>query len=138
MKYRAWKFDGEYSHMITSAQGVITAIKNCYNNEGITEGTTGYHYVDTAPKPKKYILMQYIGLNDLYGIEIYDRDIVRFEDRESTQVGIVKKDCYQFYIEGITSSKRFSFDDFANTKEGTAAVEVIGNPFENPEFLKVA
>lgn len=87
LKYRAWKNDGEYSRMITSKQGVFTAIKNCYDNEGIGEETTGYHYVDTSPNPNKYVLMQFTGLRDKNDVAIFEGDIVRIFDNEETDFG---------------------------------------------------
>lgn len=137
IKYRTWKNAGEYSYMITSPQGVVTAIKNCYDDEGITEGTTGFHYVDIAPKPERFILMQFIGLEDLKGNEIFEGDIVKHSDGENSYIGAVVRDCYQFYIDGIEPNDSYSFDNIADTAECKAAVEVIGNIYENPEFLEL-
>ena len=84
-----------------------------------------------------YILMQYTGLKDKNGKEIYEGDIVRtyheFEEdyRESFEtIGIVKFSSGCFWINGGGYSilQHFHYND--NQRE------VIGNIYENKELLK--
>jgi uncharacterized phage protein (TIGR01671 family) len=129
IKFRAWINDGEYSRMVTSDQAVFTALRHCYNKTGIGEGTTGYHYVDNSPKPDKYILMQYTGLKDKNGVEIYEGDVVRGRQTFTTApttpsevVAVVE------YSERNTSCLSLGGSIYQ--------YEVIGNIYENPELLK--
>ena len=70
----------------------------------------------------RMIPMQYTGLKDKNGKEIYEGDIVSNNLKEQ---GIVK-------WEGIG----FDWgDDFSKGKGDTDEIEVIGNIYENPELL---
>ena len=92
-------------------------------------------------------LMQYTGLHDESGKEIYEGDIVRFKHRDITIMAPVKYgewqeskcdeyDCphYGYYID-------YKWDNYC---ENTGfdlyekIVEVVGNIYENPELLKGA
>ncbi|WP_430619629.1 YopX family protein [Enterococcus sp. DIV0183] len=82
------------------------------------------------------ILMQSTGLKDKNGVEIFEGDIVQYRDGEYSYLGIVKRDCYQFFIDGIEPDDNYGFIDVSNTFDGTSSLEVIGNIHENPELLE--
>ncbi|RSU11624.1 hypothetical protein CBF29_07870 [Vagococcus elongatus] len=82
------------------------------------------------------ILMQSTGLKDKNGVEIYEGDIVKFEDGAYSYAGTVEKDDYYFYIQGIYPETAYSFNDVADTSNHTADLVVIGNIYENPELLE--
>jgi uncharacterized phage protein (TIGR01671 family) len=70
------------------------------------------------------VLMQYTGLKDKNGVEIYEGDIVRFLD-----------------IDGVDSVTEVEFREggfypFAPDFIHWCNVEVIGNIYENPELLE--
>lgn len=81
-------------------------------------------------------LMQSTGLKDLKGVEIFEGFAVYHEEGEFSYKGIVRKDKYYFYIEGIGINDSFSFDDVSDTRTGEADLVVIGNIYENPELLE--
>lgn len=83
-------------------------------------------------------LMQSTGLKDKNGVEVFQGDVVIHEEGEYSYKGIVLKDKYYFYIEGVNINDSFSFDDISNTLIGEADLEVIGNIYENPELLEQA
>ena len=93
-------------------------------------------YMTATRKFDDMIIMQYTGLKDKNGVEIYEGDVVKQVAGEYSYIGAVEKDCYQFYIDGIDSLVAYSFDDVADTSNCTADLEVIGNIHENPELLK--
>ncbi|MGH1772089.1 YopX family protein [Enterococcus casseliflavus] len=84
------------------------------------------------------VLMQSTGLKDKNGAEVFQGDVVVHEEGEYSYKGIVLKDKYYFYIEGVNINDSFSFDDISNTLIGEADLEVIGNIHENPELLEKA
>lgn len=100
-------------------------------------------YRKTLPELKSYhvrnvVLMQSTGLKDKNGVEVFQGDVVVHEEGEYSYKGIVLKDKYYFYIEGVNINDSFSFDDISNTLIGETDLEVIGNIYENPELLEQA
>lgn len=73
------------------------------------------------------VLMQFTGLLDKNGKEIYEGDIVRAD----THVGQVVYGNYAFFVKDFWDS---SFDDPADAFS-EATFEVIGNIYETPELL---
>lgn len=84
------------------------------------------------------VIMQSTGLKDKNGVEIFESDIVQYRDGEYSYLGIVKRDCYQFFIDGIEPDDNYDFIDVSNTFDGTSSLEILGNIHENPELLEVA
>lgn len=72
-----------------------------------------------------YILMQYTGLRDRHGKEIYEGDIVR----SSAEIVLVEWRGEMWTEEGFITG-------FSELFEGANCYEIIGNVYENPELLK--
>ncbi|HFE9853041.1 TPA: YopX family protein, partial [Enterococcus faecalis] len=70
---------------------------------------------------------QSTGLKDKNGVEIFEGDIVQYRDGEYSYLGIVKRDCYQFFIDGIEPDDNYDFIDVSNTFDGTSSLEILGN-----------
>lgn len=84
-------------------------------------------------------LMQYTGFKDRNGIEIYEGDIVVFEDMTSTESGYWERDCIGIVVWGeeiaaFEVTNRLSAESY----EVLSDCEVIGNIYENPELLEVS
>lgn len=71
------------------------------------------------------ILMQFTGLKDKNGKEIYEGDIVRCFDTAGEKVYDREVDFYGFRDE-----------IWSNETDGKTKVEIIGNIYSNPELLK--
>lgn len=121
------------------------------NPLGIMDGTDRYGMFMESLEGKMYCggnyeLMQFTGLNDKSGKEIYEGDIVNmhyffenhdretlgaFED-EAEVVGVVRIDEMSVY----TDCKERRFDWVNYLEEPTEELEVIGNIYANPELLE--
>ncbi len=125
IKFRAW--DNENKYMITSKQGIFTALRNSMN---ITVQDNGYYNNGDLLKPnkEKYTLMQYTGLKDKNGVEVYEGDKVMFdyEWTEPNEIGVItwNKDTASFQIKGHIPSSSMKHLD---------RMKVIGNIYENEE-----
>lgn len=74
-------------------------------------------------------LMQYTGLKDANGVEIYEGDIVRcFRDGQSEVV--FKKGCF-----GLETYRAIG-NYYSTFNEVYGYCEIIGNIYENPELLE--
>ena len=101
------------------------------------DGKNGIELIDEEAH-----LMQYAGLYDKNGREIYESDILKVtgEDGES-YVATVKwfgdEDYPAFDLEGIPETWFYGANALATiSQEGVETCEVIGNIFENPELLE--
>jgi len=99
----------------------------------------------------EYILMQYTGLNDKEGREIYERDIVNVVGVISKEQYEVKKDfieintpqlgniliyAYVLYCRKTDYKQLMAIETTTGLLSGTVKYEVIGNIYENPELLE--
>lgn len=98
--------------------------------------------VNYARQGQDVVLMQYVGLKDKNGKEIYEGDIVRFLDGEctSTESGM---DCDEFENVGEIVWEGYHWDvtnrNGIDTEEAFSdEFEVIGNIYENPELINKA
>ena len=113
IKFRAWH----------SSKGMISELEQC--NYIVLDGYTEIPIIDIINGiAKEFKLMQYIGLKDKNGKEIYEGDILRDDIEMICDTVVWSKTC-------------LGFEALPNYPDNYAMqdMEVIGNIYENPELL---
>lgn len=142
IKFRAW--DGE------SIRYDVTGFEHGVANEMLGVFINGDHYKMDEELLNNVgmgaaIVMQYTGLKDKNGKEIYEGDILATENHENLDVldewtaddwgyGAVELDV----VSGIRCTNNFwlTCDEEENSVFNIKHVKIIGNIYENPELLK--
>lgn len=129
IRFRAWRTDEKY--MVTSDTGVLTVLRNCYGNKGLAEQAR-FSNIDNQPNPNKFILMQYTGLKDKTGKEIYEGDILDCSYINPMSKEVVKRLFEVVFKDGCFKAKCIGHSPYFVNEKGVVA----GNIYENPELLK--
>lgn len=140
IKFRVW--DKETKHIHIFGDDIHDAI----TSEGKTNKIYYYNLqngCDSLDEDSDYVLMQYTGLKDKNGKEIFEGDIVKVNE-DIRRVFDLKKIMYvefgegTFYLKaekGIKWNLLRCFPCIVSI-EGKMRVEVIGNIYDNPELLE--
>jgi uncharacterized phage protein (TIGR01671 family) len=131
-KFRAW--DKELKFMTAQLQYFVEFDGSIWFNLGDNED-------DLIEQSDKLILMQYTGLKDKNGIEIFEGDLCKAKiygliEYDMICLIVFKNGCFgiepiEDYVL-IESKGKFKSFDQCNTEKN---VEVIGNIYQNPELL---
>ena len=135
IKFRAWTIGGVYPDTMLHQQDVDDEGEVWFT--GIPPDMTGrVHYLfGDVLDVKECVLMQYTGLKDKNGKEIYEGDIVQVNHPHKNR----KYRGQVIWNEYRWTGKDFFFPHLDVPQdlfcEGTEYIEVIGNIYENPELL---
>ena len=120
IKFRAWHKE---KGMITNPTSMGTIVARFIRE--FCPSPTGFGSRAEEVSPEEYILMQYTGLKDKNGKEIYERDIVKAQ-------GEVRQVVWKDFGWCTASLKTNSYYSLCENEKYT----VIGNVYENPDLLK--
>lgn len=123
IKFRAWE---------KTSESMVYDVQNVSRKRII--GESACESFQEVVDSWEYETMQYTGLKDKNGKEIYEGDVVEYLDGEFSFIAKVAWSDWMWYLEGINPKESFMFDDVADNE--TADVEIIGNIYENPELLE--
>lgn len=133
IRFRAWGLDkmwspeklGMNAYLIEpSGKGLFSLHSN---------GLSAAAELRPGDYPTDYVLMQYTGLEDENGVEIYEGDVVRPTDKRVSLDGCIIYANAQFEVstEGYKNKLLTAL-----LHDGGDALEVIGNIYDNPELSK--
>ncbi len=131
IKFRAFELKNPYDESV--GQQMYYGVEDAYDTLGYMTNSKGkemeyswssFGKVLDEVKEGNLALMQYTGLKDKNGKEIYERDIVEWE-AEMGRTTIKMKDI-------ITWDDAYTLRD----SEEMETIEIIGNIYENPELIK--
>ena len=95
-------------------------------------------YSDNMLRGDHYVPMQYTGLKDRNGKEIYEGDIIQIpDDYEMYGMACGEKYEVDFKNGRFRLRPKYRPDALGYDLEGVEECEVLGNKYENPELLEV-
>ena len=129
IKFRAW--DKENKIMFRDNLTVLATLRSKFLCEENGDLDVYRHFE----------FMQYTGLNDKNGTEIYEGDIVRLWESVGAIGGLRREYAYPLPVEYCELWAQFVVADRQNKLQfgiwqNFGAVEIIGNIYENPELLE--
>jgi len=136
IKFRTWNKGSEEMHCdwgIDSSLGSALWHRMFANVSQSKAMSKGYDLPKWYEHFKGYVFMQYTGLKDSNGIEIYEGDLVSYQKRNLDRAfGEGGGEEYLSFISEIKYR-----DQGFNVPQGFIVdLKVIGNKFENPELLE--
>ena len=114
--FRIWDID---RHKMLDDKDIVFNDGKFYFDYRDFEDGTALYYIE---------VMQYTGLKDKHGFEIYEGDIVRYFRNELAVI---------VYRDGGVDIRSLSWGDCEPLQRRLGEIEVIGNTYENPELLEV-
>lgn len=94
-----------------------------------TAVTAPYWWDETVWDFEKVVLMQYTGLKDKNGIDIFEGDVVQ-DSTEQNYVVVYDEERAAFILIWCSNDDRFETFEYQKT------LKVIGNIYENPELAE--
>ncbi len=92
------------------------------------------HYSQVITDLDKVELLQYTGLEDVNGKDVYEKYIVEYLDGEYSFRAVVERDYHAWYLKAFAPIENLDIDDYSD--RGKTDLRVIGNAFEHSHLLE--
>jgi uncharacterized phage protein (TIGR01671 family) len=137
IKFRAWSTKYKYMvygiNITNGDMGYYPKLKDKDGQE------TSIDFDDQFNDGDNPVLMQFTGLKDKNGKEIYESDIVKCTSTYKTNcvdINIVKRESYSFQPFAMYENEPGWYLKVGDCLEKRRMIEVIGNIYENPNLIK--
>ena len=130
IKFRAWTGNGPMKYNVGVHPFMIFRLSSF---EICDEGEYDDNSGNLIVSPDPYAVMQYTGLKDKNGKEIYEGDVLMESEHGVFEVVWDSKYC-KFKLDWTRVSPAIQYPEWNRG----VRMEVIGNIYENPELLKEA
>lgn len=130
LKFRAW--DKLLKEMLTGYGFLVGASGKFYLDTGFDEVTA------SDSRRDDFVMMQFTGLKDKNGKEIYEGDVLRLIDSEFEEGNNYVTVEWNNEVAGFDpfiDYVQFSISPVSGVGDDPKNCEVIGNVFENPELI---
>lgn len=134
IKFRAWEKEDKVMFGVGGLNNMDYESDDQYRyaiNDRASAGTKG----GATHQIQRIELMQYTGLKDKNGTEIYEGDILRSDNQQLTAKVVWETPSFALQSAGGQMGDFKVNDSYRNGKP-CDYIEVIGNIYENPELLK--
>jgi len=132
IKFKLWsKRDGWCGGFCVHQTGLISTCINAEIVEPQHMAVADAHWQDLSEQ-NDLILLQYTGLKDKNGKEIYEGDVIRVKSLYETDEPV---DCNAKVLFRDGSFRTDFHDSLLNMAGKNGEIEAIGNVYENPELI---
>ena len=114
-----------------SLDGILMKFSGCRECGGMEEVSSLYD----KEIIENTILMQYTGLKDKNGKEIYEGDVVILDHWKSQDIFDYSKPFSVTWQDGQIDFRQGLYHNFIGSMNGKIDLRIIGNIYENPELL---
>ena len=136
-KFRAWDKENKKMLVVNDICNLFweNTFFECYELVPDPKGKREYELINHRIDFEDCVLMQSTGLVDKNGQEIFEGDIVEFEDADDIENVYINQGVIEWCQGGFTVSNRttVTLDDLLD--EDTLEVTIVGNIYDNPELL---
>lgn len=135
IKFRVW--DKKYNKMSSFE---FMQSRNVF---ALADGLLPEQFI-ILPKHENVVLMQYTGLKDKKSKDIYEGDIIRYDEDESINHWVAGEVAQILSLPGRFTARISPFEKFNGSNQNMLneefqdSVTIIGNIYENPELLSVS